>query len=88
MSRIVQTVASAFGVEMAHHEEPQIAAQLLAAVPKGTYLECFHPDRDPVFWELVANRSGPRDGRYFLTEEAGFGLELDETFIKRWRVDH
>jgi D-galactarolactone cycloisomerase len=84
----VASVASAFGVEMAHHEEPQIAAQLLAAVPKGTYLECFHPDRDPLFWGLIANRSGPRDGKYFLTEAAGFGLELDETFIKRWRVDH
>jgi L-alanine-DL-glutamate epimerase-like enolase superfamily enzyme len=83
----VASVASAFGVEMAHHEEPQIAAQLLAAVPKGTYLECFHPDRDPIFWGLLANRSGPRDGRYFLTEEPGFGLDLDETFIKRWRVD-
>jgi D-galactarolactone cycloisomerase len=83
----VASVASAFGVEMAHHEEPQIAAHLLAAVPKGTYLECFHPDRDPLFWGLISNRSGPRDGKYFLTEAAGFGLELDETFIKRWRVD-
>ena len=45
--RRVAALASAYSVEMAHHEEPQIAAQLLAAVPHGTYLECFHPDRDP-----------------------------------------
>src|SRR5262245_30025809 len=37
------------GVEMAHHEEPQIAQQLLAGVPHGTYVECFaDPARDPV----------------------------------------
>ena len=34
--------------EMAHHEESQIALQLLAGVPHGTYVECFaDPERDP-----------------------------------------
>ena len=80
-------IADAFGVEMAHHEEPQIAAHLLAGVPNGTYLECFHPDRDPIFWNLIANRGGPRDGRYELTEAPGLGLQLDEAFIARWRDD-
>jgi D-arabinonate dehydratase len=83
----VAAIADAFGVEMGHHEEPQIAAHLLAGVPNGTYLECFHPDRDPIFWNLIANRGGPRDGRYELTEAPGLGLELDEDFIARWRED-
>lgn len=83
----VAAIALAYGVEMAHHEEPQIAAHLLAGVPNGTYLECFHPDRDPVFWDLLANRSGPAGGLYQMTDAPGFGLELDEGFIARWRED-
>ena len=83
----VAAIALAYGVEMAHHEEPQIAAHLLAGVPNGTYLECFHPDRDPIFWNLLVNRSGPTNGLYQLTEAPGFGLELDEDFIARWRED-
>lgn len=83
----VAAIALAYGVEMAHHEEPQIAAHLLAGVPNGTYLECFHPDRDPIFWQLLANRSGPADGLYQMTDAPGLGLELDEAFIARWRED-
>ena len=55
--RRVAALASAFAVEMGHHEEPQISAHLLAAIPNRTYLESFHPDRDPMFYRLVANRS-------------------------------
>ena len=46
-------LATSFAVEMGHHEEPQISAHLLAAIPNGTYLETFHPDRDPMFYRLV-----------------------------------
>ena len=55
-------MATAFGVQMGHHEEPQMAAHLLAAIPHGTYVECFHPDRDPFWWNLVANRPEPVGG--------------------------
>jgi D-galactarolactone cycloisomerase len=84
--RRVAGMALAFGVQMGHHEEPQIAAHLLAAIPHGTYVECFHPDRDPLFWQLVANRPEPRDGLYRVPEGPGFGLMLDPAFIKRHRV--
>jgi D-galactarolactone cycloisomerase len=83
----VAAIADAYGVEMAHHEEPQIAAHLLAGVPNGTYLECFHPERDPIFWNLMLDRGGPADGVYRLTGRPGLGLELDAAFIERWRVD-
>lgn len=82
----VAAVAAAFGVEMGHHEEPQIAAHMLAGVRNGTYVECFGPERDPVFWNLNVNRGGPRDGLYELSEAPGLGLELDPVFIERWRV--
>jgi len=71
---------------MAHHEEPQIAAHLLAAIPHGTYVECFHPDRDPIFWNIIENRPAITDGAYPVPAGPGFGLELDDGFIARHRV--
>jgi D-arabinonate dehydratase len=84
--RRVAALADCFGVQMAHHEEPQIAAHLLASVPHGTYLETFHPDRDPMFYNLVANRSAFENGQYAVPQGPGFGLELDEALIAKYRV--
>ena len=60
--RRVAAMAPAFDVQMAHHEEPQVAAHLLAGDPNGTFLEFFHPDRDPIWWNLIANRPAIVDG--------------------------
>jgi len=84
--RRVAGTAMSFGVEMGHHEEPQISAHLLASIAHSTYLETFHPDRDPMFYALVANRSPFVGGQYKLPEGAGFALELDEKVIARHRV--
>ncbi|HEX5531665.1 MAG TPA: mandelate racemase/muconate lactonizing enzyme family protein [Methylomirabilota bacterium] len=75
------------GVQMAHHEEPQIAGQLLAAVSHGTYVECFaDPERDPAWQALWANRPAVRDGTFPIPDGPGFGLVLDEAMIQRYRV--
>ena len=84
--RKVAGMAAAYGVEMGHHEEPQVAAHLLVSVPHGTYVECFDAERDPVFWGLFANRPVPVAGQYRLPEGPGFGLELNEDFIARYTV--
>ena len=84
--RRVAGMAAAFGVQMGHHEEPQISAHLLGAIPHGTYVECFHPDRDPLFWELIANRPQPTDGLYPIPDGPGFGRLLDEDTIRRYRA--
>ena len=55
-------------------------------VPNGTYVECFHPDRDPLFWELIANRPPLRDGIYAIPDGPGWGLELDQQTIARYRL--
>jgi D-arabinonate dehydratase len=76
------------GVEMAHHEEPQIAQHLLAAIPHGTYLECFaDPDRDPVWQSMWSNRPSVRRGLFELSGSSGFGIELDRDMIARYRVN-
>lgn len=75
------------GVEMAHHEEPQIAVHMLAAVPHGTYVECF-PDtaRDPLWPALVTNRPPLKDGIIGVPQGPGFDLELDWDLVKRYRL--
>lgn len=85
--RRIAGIAKVFGVEMGHHEEVQVAAHMLASVPHGTYTEVFHPTRDPLFWDLIANRSPIRDGMYSLPTGPGWGLELDTGYIDKYRVD-
>jgi len=77
----------AAGVEMAHHEEPQIAQHLLAAVPHGTYVECFaDPERDPIWQSMWVNRPAVKDGMIELSSDPGFGLVLDDKMIERYRT--
>lgn len=85
--RRIAGVAAAFGVEMGHHEESQIAAHMLASVPHGTYAEVFHPSRDPIFWNLIANRSPIANGMYQVPQGPGWGLVLDDQYIEKYRVD-
>jgi L-alanine-DL-glutamate epimerase-like enolase superfamily enzyme len=85
--RRAATLCAQAGVKMAHHEEPQIASQLLAAVPHGTYVECFaDPERDPAWQALWANRPAVKDGTIEISNDSGFGLVLDEAMIQRYRV--
>src|ERR1700752_5039489 len=77
----------AAGVEMAHHEESQIARQLLAAIPHGTYAECFaDPERDPVWQRMWTNRPRVADGMFDVGTAPGFGLVLEAAMIKKYRV--
>lgn len=74
-------------VRMAHHEEAQVAQHLLAAVPHGTYLECFaDPERDPVWQKMWLNRPAIKNGVATIADEPGLGIVLDQKMIKRYRV--
>jgi D-galactarolactone cycloisomerase len=84
--RRVAAIAHSFDVKMAHHEEPQISSHLLASIPHGTYVECFHPDRDPIWWNLIANRPPLSDGQLRLSDAPGFGWQLDHDYIERYRA--
>lgn len=75
------------GVQMAHHEEPQLSAHLLAAIPNGMYAECFHPDIDPVWYEMVEEGPTLKDGELHLPDEPGFGLTLNDDFIEKYTVE-
>ncbi len=86
--RRVASLAYSFGVEMGHHEECQVSSHLLASIPHGTYVEAFDRERDPIFWEMLANRSPLDDGKFVLPSGPGFGWELDEDFVKHHRADN
>src|SRR5262249_11432031 len=76
------------GLSMAHHEESQISQHLLAAVPHGTYAECFaDPERDPVWQTMWANRPPIKDGVMEVAQGPGFGLVLDDEMVQRYRVN-
>ena len=84
--RRVAGMATVFDVNMAHHEEPQVAAHLLASIPNGTYLEYFHPQRDPIWHNLIANRPELSEGRVKLPTGPGLGWVLDEDYIKTYHI--
>ncbi len=79
-------LCAAFGVELGHHEEPQIAAHLLASVPRHTFVECFDEERDPFFWHLSDLATRMADGRLRVSDRPGFGIELDWEYVDRHTV--
>jgi L-alanine-DL-glutamate epimerase-like enolase superfamily enzyme len=85
--RRAAAVCDAAGAEIAHHEESQVSQHLIAAAPRGTYVECFaDPERDPVWQTMWANRPPVKDGMMDVATGPGFGLVLDEQMIERYRV--
>jgi D-galactarolactone cycloisomerase len=85
--RRAAALCAAAGVQMAHHEESQIAVHLLTAVPHGTYVECFaDPERDPVWQTVWANRPRVENGMFALPRGNGFGIELDRKLVEQYRV--
>ena len=74
-------------LKVGHHEEAQIAMQMLAAVPNGLCVECFEADRDPIWAGLIANRPNPKNGIIPIPQGPGFGLALDWGMVERYRVN-
>ncbi|MDQ3667915.1 MAG: mandelate racemase/muconate lactonizing enzyme family protein [Acidobacteriota bacterium] len=83
--RRIAAMSHTHGVRMAHHEEPQVALQLLAGVPNGLCVEIF-PDyaRDPLWFDIPREQPEIRDGFMLLTERPGFGIDLRSDVIERW----
>lgn len=86
--RRIAGMASMFDVQMAHHEESQVALHLLASIPHGLYVEIFpNIKRDPLWHELQVERPVIRGGCMHLPAAPGLGIELDEKVIARYRLD-
>jgi D-arabinonate dehydratase len=75
-------------VTMAHHEEPHLAAHMLAGIPHGSYVECFaNPQRDPLWERFIENRAPVKDGILQVPQGPGFDLVLDNRMIQRYRLN-
>lgn len=86
--RRIAGMASAMGIQMAHHEEPQVAAHLLASIPHGLYVEIFpDPARDPMWFELPVQRPVIEKGYMYVPQEPGLGICLNEDVIARFRAN-
>lgn len=86
--RRIAGLTSAFNVSLAHHEEPQVALHLLAAVPHGLCVEVFpDPQRDPMWYDLPVEHPEIEDGCFLVTDAPGFGMPLRAETIDRWRAD-
>jgi L-alanine-DL-glutamate epimerase-like enolase superfamily enzyme len=82
-------MAAGFGVEMSVHQQPQMAAHLMAATPYGLKhgIEVYMRDMDPFFWEMIANQNSIENGIYRLPEGPGFGYVYDEKIVAKYRHD-
>ncbi len=80
-------VCAAFGVQLGHHEEPQVSSHLLASVPDHTFTECFDEERDPFFWHLTDMSTRVGGGTYRLPDAPGFGINLDWDYVRGHAVD-
>ncbi len=77
--------ASAHGVLMAPHHDPQLHGHLLAAAPNGHVQEVFpNSDRDPLWAHLFSRRPHVEKGWLQLTEQPGLGVELDRDILERF----
>jgi D-galactarolactone cycloisomerase len=79
-------VAHTYNVAVGHHEEPQVSSHLVSSQPHGSLVECFHPDRDPFWWNLIANRPPLVRGELQLSEAPGLGWQLNTDYIEEHRV--
>lgn len=85
--RKIAAFAEHFHVQMAHHEEAQVALHLLAAIPHGLYVEIFpNRRRDPMWFELPVEQPRIHDGYMELPDRPGLGVALNEEVINRYRV--
>jgi D-arabinonate dehydratase len=84
----VADMARLMNVEMAHHEEPQVAIHLLAANPHGLFVEIFaNRKRDPLLWELPDGFPEIENGYMKVPQAPGLGVRLRPEVIERYRID-
>jgi len=83
--RKIAAMAGMFGIGMGHHEEPQVALQLLAAVPNGLFVEIFPDrDRDPMWYDLPELQPTIKDGYMMVPQGNGLGMDLNMATINKY----
>ena len=84
--RRVAGAAQMRGLQMAHHEEPQLAVQLLPAHAHGLFVEVFEEERDPVYYRLNSILPEWDHGEIIAPAAPGMGLQLDAAVLEEYKV--
>ncbi len=85
--RRIAATADCYGIGVVHHQGPQLGGHLAASVRNGTHLEVYDAALDPFYYEMVLNRPSFNSGWSSLPDEPGWGWQLDERFITRYRMN-
>ena len=81
----IASFAETMDINMGHHEEPQVALHMLAAIPNSTYVEIFHQkERDPMWYELVEDLPLIAGGFMYPNEGPGLGWHYNAEVIERY----
>jgi L-alanine-DL-glutamate epimerase-like enolase superfamily enzyme len=84
----VADMAKFMNVQMAHHEEPQVAIHLIAANPHALFVEIFaNRARDPLLWELPEDFPRIKNGYMEVPQAPGLGIKLNQQVIDKYRTD-
>jgi L-alanine-DL-glutamate epimerase-like enolase superfamily enzyme len=80
----ISTYCQAHGVMVSPHHDPQIHGHVAAAAPNCLGVETFsRTDRDPIWEGLFDRRPVLKNGMLHLSDDPGFGVEINWDFVKR-----
>lgn len=79
-------LAAAHDIPIATHGNAEIHAQLACAVPNGHIIEFYRENSDPTWGYLFDEYLTLKDGKVHLSERPGWGVEINEDWVRRFRV--
>ena len=83
----IAAYALAHGVQIAYHHDPQVHGPLMAAQPHGFCVESFPSvPRDPFWHQVLTKKPELKAGKVTLTDEPGFGIDIDWAMVKKWQI--
>jgi len=83
----IAAYALAHGIQVAYHHDPQVHGHLIAALPHGFCVESFPSEpRDPFWHQLLTKRPSLEAGMLQLTNDPGFGIDIDWKMVERCRI--
>ena len=86
----IAILAETYGILMAPHHKPEhsVNAQITAAVPNGLIAEEFYPGYPIPMFEFYRGRPFQKDGWIEISQEPGFGVELDYDRMEWYKENH
>lgn len=81
----IAAIADSYGLPICPHHTEYIDVSLVAAVPNGLFHECVYDFFEPM-GQLFINPITPKNGNISPSSKPGFGIELNDKIIEKWKV--